>query len=312
MVSLSNLNEVRQLKTIKVLSVTVVEEETEMFDITVENNHNFFVKGKTGSVLTHNCHQITGVGAQAILKPLEEPPEKTLFILGSMEPEKLLGAMKNRCQQFVLQGYTQEEAIKFCKRIAKGEGMDYMTPELLARVADNANGELRSAAGIMQAITQYVAGLDKPPKKLKESDIEEALSSTESIDDQIAVKFLAAIYACKPKVMQRALLDVSDPFRLLKSVVTLNTWLLNQECLGVDTHKAVWYSTQNKELLAAVKGFTKIDPKKMIYGYAAVQEHIVDMKMKSAGFLVPETALMSATGFRAMAALKPYLLKDKE
>jgi DNA polymerase III gamma/tau subunit len=258
------------------------------------------------------AHQIGGDAAQTLLKPLEEPPPLTMFILGSMEPEKLLGAMKNRATQFVLEGYTKEEVIKFVKRIRKGEGMDYMTDEQCGVVAENSNGELRAAAFIMQGVSQYVAGLDKNPKKIKDSDIAEALSSMESIDDAVAIKYLLAIYANKPKAMQKALLDISDPFRVLQKVVTLNNWLLNKEALGVESHKAVWYSKQNQELLDGIKEFAKLKDKKRIQAFASVNEHMVDMKMRAAGFLVPETALMSVMAFRAMASVKPYLEKEEK
>jgi DNA polymerase III gamma/tau subunit len=258
------------------------------------------------------AQQITGPAAQVLLKPIEEPPPKTRFILGSMEPEKLLQAVKNRCTQFVLEGYTKDEVIKYCKRIRKGEGMDYMTDDQLGVVAENSNGELRSAAGVMQAVYQYVSGLDKSPKKINDNDIQEALSSAESIDDAVAVKYLAAIYSNKPKAMQRALLDISDPFKVLQKVVEMNNWLLNKECLGVDQHKAVWNSKQKFELLGAIKEYAKLDPKKVINAYAAVNEHMVDMKMRASGFLVPETALMSVTAFKAIASLKPFVTKEEK
>jgi DNA polymerase III subunit gamma/tau len=258
------------------------------------------------------AQQITGQAGQSILKPLEEPPPQTLFILGSMEPEKLQQAMKNRCQQFVLEGYTKEEVVKYCKRIRKGEDMEYMTDDLLSVVAENSNGELRSAASIMQAISQYVAGLDKAPKKIKPEDINEALSSTESIDDSVAIKYLIAIYANKPKAMQRALLDMANPFQVMNKVVTMNNWLLNQEALGVEKHKAVWWSKQNQELKDGLKEYAKLDQKKILHAYAAVNEHMVDMKMRASGFLVPEAALMSTVAFRAMQALAPYRVKEEQ
>lgn len=258
------------------------------------------------------AQQITGDAAQTLLKPLEEPPPQTMFILGSMEPEKLHTAMKNRATQFVLEGYTKEEVIKYVKRIRKGEAMEYMTDDQCGVVAENSNGELRAAAFIMQGVFQYVSGLDKKPSKIKDTDIAEALSSMESIDDAVAIKYLVAIYAQKPKAMQKALLDVSDPFRVLQKVVLMNNWLLNKEALGVESHKAVWYSKQNQELLDGVKQFAKVKEKKRIQAFAAVNEHMVDMKMRAAGFLVPETALMSVMAFKAMESVKPYIEKDEK
>jgi DNA polymerase III gamma/tau subunit len=68
----------------------------------------------------------TGPAAGSLLKPLENPPPFTMWILGSMEPEKLSQAMKNRCSQFVLRAPEKEHLVKYVKRIVKGEEMSYM------------------------------------------------------------------------------------------------------------------------------------------------------------------------------------------
>lgn len=123
--------------------------------------------------LIDEAQQLTGPSAQLLLKPLENPPPNTMFIIGSMEPEKLPQAMKNRCSQFVLEAPDKESISKYVKRIAKGEGMDYMSSDLLSLVAENSNREMRSAAHIMEAVSQYVAGLGT--KKVKPEDVQTAL-----------------------------------------------------------------------------------------------------------------------------------------
>jgi DNA polymerase III gamma/tau subunit len=260
--------------------------------------------------LIDEAQQLVGAAAQALLKPLENPPPHTLWILGSMEPEKLQQAIKNRCSQFVLDSPSKESMVKYVKRIAKGEEMTYMTDELVNRVAESSNGEMRSAAHIMEAITQYVAGTGS--KKVKAEDVNEALSSAEGVDDQIAVKVLVAVYANKFKVVQKALLDVQDPFKMIGKLLQLNTFLMNQEVLNGEQHKSVWWSQLNKETLSGVREHGKIDTKKPLPAYAVVQQHLLDMRMQSGAFMVPETTLISAHCFQAISALKPYYVAKEK
>lgn len=260
--------------------------------------------------LIDEAQQLVGQAAQALLKPLENPPPHTLWILGSMEPEKLQQAIKNRCSQFVLDAPSKESMLKYVKRIAKGEEMTYMTDELLTKVSESSNGEMRSAAHIMEAIDQYVAGTGS--KKIKPEDINEALSSVEGVDDQIAVKVLVSVYANKFRVIQKALLDVQDPFKMIGKLIQLNTFLLNQEVLNGDQHKSVWWSQINKDTLSGVREHGKIDTKKPLSAYAVVQQHLLNMRMQSGAFMVPETTLISAHCFEATQALKPhYVSKEK-
>jgi DNA polymerase III gamma/tau subunit len=135
----------------------------------------------------------TGDSSRLLLKPLEEPPKKTLFMLGSMEPEKLDRAMKNRCQQFILNAPSQADMTKFVKRIVKGEELKYMTDDLIKVVVDNSNGEMRAAALIMEAVTQTMHG----QKKIKAEDILKVLDSVESSDDALSVEILASVYKLK-------------------------------------------------------------------------------------------------------------------
>ena len=55
------------------------------------------------------CHQITGTAAEAMLLLLENPPERTVFILCTSEPEKMKLALKRRCFQCNLKAASERE-----------------------------------------------------------------------------------------------------------------------------------------------------------------------------------------------------------
>ncbi len=264
-------------------------------------------------ILLDEVQQLVSQAEQVLLKPLEKPSPSTLFILCSMEPEKIHQAVKNRCTQYVLEGYTQEHILKYVKRIAKGEDMTYVTDEALTQVVQNSNGELRTAANLMQALYEYCEGMEKRPKKITEKDIEQALVSTESKDQEIAVAALVGLYANKFRTVHRALLDTQDGFRMLKTLLYMNTFLLNHTALKGERHKAVWYSEQNKQLLAGLKDLSKVREGKELEAYATVQSSLVDMQMRAGSFAVAETSLISATLFDALKLIKPLLnVKTKE
>ena len=260
-------------------------------------------------IVLDEAQQLTGASAQLLLKPLEDPPPTTLFIVCSMEPEKLLPAIKGRCSQFVLAAPDKKDIVKFVKRIAKAEDMTYVSDEIAGVIAENSNGEFRSSANLLEALHQSVAGSGK--KKVTAEDINQALSTAESLDDQLAVRILTAVYANKFRTVQRDLLDVQDPFKLIGALLRLNSFLMNSTVLKGESHKAVWWSQVHKDISKGVKEYGKVEDKALLQAYATVQNHLVDLRIKSGGFMLPETVLTSACLFNAIQDLRP-MFKAKE
>ena len=68
----------------------------ELYDLEVENNHTYFAN----DVLVHNCHMLTTGAWNAMLKLLEEPPAKTIFIMCTTDTRKILPTIISRCQRY--------------------------------------------------------------------------------------------------------------------------------------------------------------------------------------------------------------------
>jgi DNA polymerase III subunit gamma/tau len=258
--------------------------------------------------LFDEAHGFTGDAANLLLKPLEEPPAGTMFILGSMEPEKLKPAIKNRCQQFVLKTPTTVEMTKYIKRVAKGEDMKYMSADFIKTVVDNSNGEMRSAAALMQALDQMAAG----KKTLSVEDIGKALDSAETNDDAVAVEVLASVYQRKLSSLYRNLLNVESGFQFVTKLLNLNRFLINNMVLKGEKHKSVWFSKVNSEMHASVKRiFSEANVEgKALALLTIVQNELVDLKREAGTFQVNE---VDAIGYRlshAIARLTP-MMKDK-
>ena len=116
-------------KIIRVVSVKPVGKDSisQVYDIGVKDNSNFLIrpKGSNHSILVHNCHNLTGPSEQALLKTLEEPPSRTLFILCTTNPEMLKPAVISRCTQLQLKAVLTDDLVERLVVIAKKEGEDF-------------------------------------------------------------------------------------------------------------------------------------------------------------------------------------------
>ena len=78
------------------------------------------------------CHPRTEAG-NALLKVLEEPPEKTIFILVTSKKEKILDTIQSRCCDFYFQKIKKEEI----KKYLKNNNYSNNDNELLISLCDN-------------------------------------------------------------------------------------------------------------------------------------------------------------------------------
>ena len=244
----------------------------------------------------------------AILKPLEEPPPNTLWILCSMDPGKFkVGdgpAISRRCTQIILEPHSEKDLIKYAKRIAKGEKMNYVQDEegkLIKAIVRASNGDMSTVANVMQSAQQYYDGIDgKKPKLLKKDDIAAVLNSVVSSDEDLSVRILTAIYCRKFAETQKALLDVSDPFQLMQCMTRNNLYALNSTVLNGERHSKVWANPYAKQLMSNI---SKIDGGVNLGTFAAVNEALVNLRaaIMSTGVEVP--SLMSARFYRVIKDL---------
>lgn len=261
-------------------------------------------------ILIDEAQGLTPAAINLLLKPIEQPAPLTRFIFGSMEPERLPVAIKNRCSSFAVEAPTQEGITKYLKRIAKREELGWVQGDVLETLVQNANGEFRTAAHLIEAVVQYLAGSGIKTPKAK--DIDEALSSLESADDALAVQIVTSIYQGKFKTAHRAALDVRDGYRTINTVFRLSQFLLHEHVLGGERNRNVWWSQINKDVKNAIQKLGTINPKKILDAHAVVQNHMVTMKQQASSFTVSEQSLLSNTAFVAITDLRARGLYAKE
>jgi len=109
------------------------------------------------------CHSLSSQGWQAMLKTLEEPPAKSVFIFCTTNPERIPNTILSRVQRFNFQRISQSGIIKRLKyildeEINSGRNITYELPavELIAKIAD---GGMRDAITLTDKCLSYSAEL---------------------------------------------------------------------------------------------------------------------------------------------------------
>jgi DNA polymerase-3 subunit gamma/tau len=102
--------------------------------------------------LLDEAHQITDAAFNAILKTLEEPPEWTVFMMATTEPENIPQTIRSRCQHFSFHAVKFDDILAQLKMIAAAEQIE-AEDAALALLAEAGDGSMRDALSIMdQAI----------------------------------------------------------------------------------------------------------------------------------------------------------------
>ncbi|MFI5126104.1 MAG: DNA polymerase III subunit gamma/tau [Candidatus Acidiferrales bacterium] len=110
--------------------------------------------GRYKVVILDEAHQLTDEASNALLKTLEEPPDKVVFILATTEPEKLADTIKSRAQLFQFRSLTFQEIAGALEHITKEERLE-IEPGAIAVLARAAEGSLRDGLSLLEQAIAY-------------------------------------------------------------------------------------------------------------------------------------------------------------
>ena len=97
-------------------------------------------------------HMLSVSAFNALLKTLEEPPERVVFILATTDPQKVLATIISRCQRFDFRRIPLEAMVKHLHHIATEEKID-VTTEAIQMIAQIAQGGLRDAESLLDQLS---------------------------------------------------------------------------------------------------------------------------------------------------------------
>jgi DNA polymerase-3 subunit gamma/tau len=117
-------------------------------------------------VILDEAHMLTSEASNALLKTLEEPPDRVIFVMATTEPENLVDTIRSRSQHFHFRALTFAEISGRLQEIAQKENLQ-IEPGALAVIARMAEGSLRDALSLLEQARAF-CGDTIPDKDVRE------------------------------------------------------------------------------------------------------------------------------------------------
>jgi DNA polymerase III subunit gamma/tau len=117
-------------------------------------------------VILDEAHMLTTEASNALLKTLEEPPDRVIFVMATTEPENLEDTIRSRSQHFHFRALTFTEITARLEEIAAKENLQ-IEPGALAVIARMAEGSMRDALSLLEQARAY-CGDTIPAKEVRE------------------------------------------------------------------------------------------------------------------------------------------------
>jgi DNA polymerase-3 subunit gamma/tau len=143
------------------------------------------------------CHMLSTAAFNALLKTLEEPPPRVVFVLATTDPQRVLPTILSRCQRFDFRRIPLEALQGHLTWIAEQEAIG-ITPAALHVVAQRAQGGLRDAESLLDQLSLL-------PSPVEAEAVWELLGA---VPEQELLQLAAALAAADP-------LQLTESCRLL-------------------------------------------------------------------------------------------------
>lgn len=161
--------------------------------------------GEKKIIVLDEAQMLTSQAQNCLLKGLEEPSASTIWIISSMNAEKLLPAIAGRCSKMVLKTVPPEAMSSRLRRISRREGLDFKKIEdgdkVLHTICNLSGGHMRNAIELLDKAVSYA----KMHSRVDASSLTEIyLQSPEAQQEETAAAILSAILSHDQKSMLTA------------------------------------------------------------------------------------------------------------
>src|SRR5580704_11890361 len=112
------------------------------------------VGGRYKIIILDEAHMLTDEASNALLKTLEEPPDKVVFVMSTTEPDELADTIRSRSQHFHFRALSFAEISTALEDICAKESLK-AEPEALGVMARVAEGSLRDGLSLLEQARAY-------------------------------------------------------------------------------------------------------------------------------------------------------------
>ena len=104
------------------------------------------------------CHMLSTAASNALLKTIEEPPERVVFILATTNPERVINTIQSRCQKFDFKRISSNTIFHNLSDIANKESIKF-EDQALKLIAKRSNGGMRDAQSLLDQLSLLPSGV---------------------------------------------------------------------------------------------------------------------------------------------------------
>jgi DNA polymerase-3 subunit gamma/tau len=169
--------------------------------------------GKHRIFVIDEVHMLSKHAFNALLKTLEEPPPRSLFVFATTNPEAIPFTVLSRCQRYDLRRIAAPEVARCLENIAKAEGITISKQSLLA-LAREGDGSMRDSQTLLDQVISFGGEV---------VDDETVSQVLDLIDRRVLLAILKACIESDPKAALSACAVAadkgSDPKRLGAALV---------------------------------------------------------------------------------------------
>lgn len=114
-------------------------------------------RGSYKLYIIDEVHMLSTSAFNALLKTLEEPPARVVFVLATTHPHKVPDTILSRCQRFDFHRIGIEDLIGRLRTISDGEGFE-VPDAALGLIARHASGGMRDAITTLEQLAAFTGG----------------------------------------------------------------------------------------------------------------------------------------------------------
>jgi DNA polymerase-3 subunit gamma/tau len=228
-------------------------------------------------------HMLSKNAFNALLKTLEEPPEKVVFIFATTEQNKIPETILSRCQCFEFKPLTHQQIVRQLDLIVKNDGIE-MDRRSLDEIAKNGSGSMRDAQSLLDQVIAFSG------KKVEPGSVESVLG----IVGQKALKsFIDSLIAGDSAGLIDQVQEIANTGKDLTTfcrdlVGYIRNLMMAQ--VAKDPEKILDSATSDLKVLK--KQSKAMDPDQWQQTFTVLQRTEADMKRSSMARAVFEMALL--------------------
>ncbi len=115
------------------------------------------IKGKYKVYIIDEAHMLTKEAFNALLKTIEEPPPRTVFVLCTTEYEKIIPTILSRCQRIIFSRVSREKIKEYLRKICSEENLE-CEETALEMISQASEGCMRDAASLLDQASVFGDG----------------------------------------------------------------------------------------------------------------------------------------------------------